>query len=371
VDVSAVDIRAVARAAGVSTTTVSHSLNDVGRISPATRERVRRIAAELGYAPNSLARGLRRQRSETIGLLGDEIVTTPFAGRIIAGAQEAAKAHGSLLLIFNTNGEPELEEREAQLLKQRKVDGVLYAAMFHRQVTIPPTLADVPVVLVDAISDDPSISSVVPDEVTGGRDAVILLLSAGHRRIGFLNGEDDIPATHGRLKGFSEALAAAGIQPNATHVLPVPATPEGGYQGGLSLLQSPDRPTGVFCFTDRVAMGCYQAAAEVGLRIPDDLSIVGFDDLQIISEGLRPGLTTIALPHFEMGAWAINRLYAELDARSKGDVLPAEHLVLPGPVVRRSSVAPPPGSSLTGADQITRKAARSAARRPARSRQPK
>ena len=368
---SAVDIRAVARAAGVSTTTVSHSLNDVGRISPATRKRVRRIAAELGYAPNILARGLRRRRSETIGLLGDEIVTTPFAGRIIAGAQEAAKAHGSLLLIFNTNREPELEEREALLLKQRKVDGVLYAAMFHRQVTIPATLADVPVVLVDATSDDPSISSVVPDEVSGGRDAVSLLLSAGHRRIGFLNGEDDIPATHGRLKGFNDALAAAGIEPDGAHVLRVPATAEGGYHGGLSMLQRPDRPTGIFCFTDRVAMGCYQAAAEVGLRIPDQLSIVGFDDLQIISEGLRPGLTTIALPHFEMGAWAINRLYAELDARSKDEVPPAEHLELPGPVVQRSSVAPPPANSKEAADEINPKAAKAAGRRPARGRQPK
>ena len=367
---STVGIRVVAKAAGVSTTTVSHSLNDVGRISPATRERVRRIAAELGYAPNHLARGLRTQRSETIGLLGDEIVTTPFAGQIIAGAQEAAKAHGSLLLIFNTNGEPEQEEREALLLKQRKVDGVLYAAMFHRQVTIPATLADVPVVLVDAISDDPSISSVVPDEVSGGRDAVSLLLSAGHRRIGFLNGEDDIPATHGRLKGFEEALAAAGVEPNRSYVLQVPASSSGGYQGGLSLLQRPDRPTGIFCFTDRVAMGCYQAAAELGLRIPDDLSIVGFDDLQIISEALRPGLSTIALPHFEMGAWAINRLYAELDARSRGEVLPPEHLVLPGPVVRRSSVAPPAQSSFRAADEITPEAAKPVARRPARGRKP-
>ena len=205
-EASDVDIRVVARAAGVSTTTVSHSLNDLGRISPATRERVRRIAAELGYAPNILARGLRRQRSETIGLIGDEIVTTPFAGRIIAGAQEAAKAYGSLLLIFNTNREPEMEEREALLLKQRRVDGVLYAAMFHRHVTIPATLADVPLVLVDAVSDDLSISSVVPDEVSGGRDAANVLLLAGHRRIGFINGEDDIPATHGRLKRLQRGI---------------------------------------------------------------------------------------------------------------------------------------------------------------------
>jgi LacI family transcriptional regulator len=371
VEPSPADIRAVAKAAGVSTTTVSHSLNDVGRISQATRERVRRIAAELGYAPNILARGLRRQRSETIGLLGDEIVTTPFAGRIIAGAQEAAKTHGSLLLIFNTNSEPELEEREALLLKQRKVDGVLYAAMFHRRVTVPATLADVPVVLVDAVSDDPSISSVVPDEVSGGRDAVTVLLLAGHRRIGFLNSEDDIPATHGRLQGFEEGFAAAAVEPGNAHVLQVPPTPDGGYQGGLSLLQRPDRPTGIFCCSDRVAMGCYQAAAELRLRIPQDLSIVGFDDLQIVADGLRPGLTTIALPHFEMGAWAVNRLYAELEARSNDEVLPAEHLVLPGPVVRRSSVAPPPGDSIGAAAEITPMAAKAAAHRPARGRQPK
>ena len=344
-EASTVDIRVVAKAAGVSTTTVSHSLNDVGRISPATRERVRRIAAELGYAPNHLARGLRRQRSQTIGFLGDEIVTTPYAGGIIAGAQEAAKAYGSLLLIVNTNREPELEAREALLLKQRKVDGVLYAAMFHRRVTVPATLAGVPVILVDAVSDDPSISSVVPDEVSGGRAAVTELLSAGHRRVGFLNMEHDIPASRGRLQGFREGLAAFGVEPDESLVLQAPPTSDGGYQGGLTLLGRSRRPTGVFCSTDRIAMGCYQAAAELGLRVPDDLSIVGFDDLQIISDALRPGLTTIALPHFEMGAWAIDRLYAELDARSRGEALPAEHLVLPGPVVRRSSVAPPSESS--------------------------
>jgi LacI family transcriptional regulator len=369
-EASAVDIRVVARAAGVSTTTVSHSLNDVGRISPATRERVRRIAAELGYVPNHLACCLRGQLTQTIGFLGDEIVTTPYAGGIIAGAQEAAKTYGSLLLIVNTNREPELEAREALLLKQRKVDGVLYAAMFHRSVTVPATLAGVPVVLVDAVSDDPSISSVVPDEVSGGRAAVTELLSAGHRRVGFLNGEHEIPATRGRLRGFIEGLADFEVTPIESLVLQVPPTPDGGYEGGLSLLRRRERPTGIFCFTDRIAMGCYQAAAEVGLRIPEDLSIVGFDDLQIISEALRPGLTTIALPHFEMGAWAIDRLYAELDARSRGEVLPAEHLVLPGPVVRRSSVAPPSESSSRARIGITQTAVMSAARRPAQSRQP-
>ena len=175
----------------------------------------------------------------------------------------------------------------------------------------------------------------------------------------------------GASRGYKEALAASGVEPNRSHILQVPATSLGGYQGGLSLLQRPDRPTGVFCFTDRVAMGCYQAAAELGLRVPDDLSIVGFDDLQIISEALRPGLTTVALPHFEMGAWAINRLYAELDARSRGEALPPEHLVLPGPVVRRSSVAPPPHSSFGATVEITPKAAKPVASRPARGRKHK
>lgn len=335
-----VDIKAVAAAAGVSTTTVSHVLNGVGRVSESTRARVSDIAAQLGYMPNQLARGLRRQRSDTVGLIGDEVVTTPFAGRMIAGAHDAAKARGSLLLIMETGRDPELEEREALALRQRQVDGVLYAAMYHRTVTLPSALADVPVILLDAVSSDGRLPSVVPDEVTGGRAAAEELLSAGHRRIAFINTIDDIPAAHGRLQGFRAALRGAGLRPDRSLVLEAPSTPEGGYHAGLALLSRPDRPTGIFCFKDHVAMGCYQAAAELGLRVPDDVSVVGFDNMEVIAEALRPRLTTVALPHYEMGVWAVEQLYAWLDGPPEAaDVAPHEQIA--GPVIRRESVSSP------------------------------
>jgi LacI family transcriptional regulator len=328
-------------AAGVSTATVSHALNGRGRLSDATRARVRGVAAELGYLPNHLARGLRRQQSETIGLLGDSIVTTPWAVRMVAGVQDAAKAHGSLVMILNTDADPDLEQREAMLLRQRRVDGVLYAAMFHRVVTVPAALSDVPVVLLDATSSDDALSSVVPDEEAGGRVAVEELLAAGHRRIAFINSDHDIPAVHGRRRGVEAAVEAAGHAVDALTILHRPPTPDGSYGAAMELLRLPDRPTGIFCFTDAVAMGCYQAAAELGLRIPTDLSVVGFDDVRVITEALRPSLTTVALPHYEMGVWAVDQLYARLEADQTGGRSEVVHAQLPGLLVRRSSVGPP------------------------------
>jgi LacI family transcriptional regulator len=335
------DIKAVAAAAGVSIATVSHVLNDRGRVSEATRSRVRGVAADLGYVPNHLARGLRRQRSETVGLIGDDIVTTPWAGRMIAGVQDAAKAHGSLVLILSTDADPDLEQRQARLLRQRRVDGVLYAAMFHRVVTVPAVLSAVPVVLLDATSSDGALPSVVPDEEDGGRVAVGELLRSGHSRIAFINSDHDIPAAHGRRRGVEAAAGQAGTAVDALAVTHRPPTPDGGYHGAMELLRRPDRPTGIFCFSDTVAMGCYQAAAELGLRIPADLSVVGFDDVLVITEGLRPALTTIALPHYEMGVWAVDQLYARLAADQTGERSEVVHMQLPGALVRRSSVGPP------------------------------
>jgi LacI family transcriptional regulator len=338
-----VGIRDVAAAAGVSMTTVSHVLNNAEgkRVNEATRARVRAVAASLGYMPNPLARGLRLRRSQTIGLISDEIATTPYAGKIILGAQEALAAHGSLLMVMNTSGDQELEEREARLLV-RHVDGVLLASMFHREIRVPAALAQVPVVLLDAVSADQSIPSVVPDEVAGGRAAVDELLAAGHRRVAFINNSDDIPAAPGRLAGFLAGLSSAGIPPDDSFIVHCPPTPEDGYQQALRLLNRPDRPTGMFCFSDRMAMGAYQAAADLGLRIPADLSIVGFDNLELIADALRPGLTTVSLPHYEMGVWAVEQMYAQLDADADNEApAPARHEKLTGPVVRRSSVAPP------------------------------
>ena len=335
-------IRDVAAEAGVSVTTVSHVLNQVDgtRVSARTRERVEAAARRLGYAANGLARGLRLQRSQTLALLGDRIATTPHAGRIILGAQETASSRGWLLMLLTTGDDAEVERREISALLQHRVDGVLYATMYHRRVVVPDALRALPVVLLDAGSDDDGLPSVVPDEVGGGRAAVAELLEHGHRRIAFLNNVDDIPATHGRLRGYGTALAEAGVPYRDDLVVIEESDTPGGYRAAKHLLTGPDRPTALFCFNDRMAMGAYRAAAECGLRIPDDLSIVGFDNQELIADGLHPGLTTVALPHYEMGAWAVETIIGLLDTPAEQQP-PAPHATIPCPLVRRGSVAAP------------------------------
>ena len=327
----------IARVAGVSMATASRALSDHPKVAEPTRARVQAAATDLGYVPNAMARSLRTQRSYTLGLVSDQIATTPYAGRVILGAQEAAAARGWLLLLLSSGGDPELERREIQTLLQRQVDGLLYAAMYHQLVTPPPTLSQVPSVLLDARSNDPSLSSVVPDEAGGARTAVSELVRVGHRRIGFVTNIDDIPATRGRLQGYREALRDARIGYDPTLVAAGPSTAPGGYPVALALLDRRDRPTALFCFNDRMAMGAYQAAAALGLRIPEDVSVIGFDNQESLAEGLRPGLTTMALPHYEMGVWAVEAVLERISAPDA----PAEHGVLPCPLVQRESVAPP------------------------------
>jgi LacI family transcriptional regulator len=335
-----VRISDVASAAGVSNATVSAALNDVesARISSDTRQRVRETAARLGYVPNRLAQGLRAQRSGTIGFIGDTVATTPYAVEMILGALEVARAAGRVVVLVNTEGDPELEARELATLLQHQVDGVLYATMFHRSVEVPAGLGATPVVLVDAESPDPGVSSVVPDEVAGAATAVGELLEHGHRRIGFINNPDPILAASGRLEGYRTALERAGIGLDPTLVVAATSNgPEGGYRAARRLLDLPARPTGLFCFRDLMAMGAYQAAMEAGLRIPQDLSIVGFDDMEFAG-GLYPGLTTVALPHYEMGSWGVQQLLALMESSTAT----AKQVRLSGELVRRRSVAPPP-----------------------------
>jgi LacI family transcriptional regulator len=334
-----ISIKDVALRAGVSVTTVSQVLNDVPgkRIKDETRARVRQVADELGYRANGVARSLRLQRSHILALVSDEIATTPYAGQIILGAQEAASKRGWLLMLVNSGGDSETERAEIGALQQRQVDGFLYATMYHRLVDVPDVLGDSPVALLDARCDDPRIPSVAPDEVQGGQAATQLLLDQGHRRIGLITNTDDIPATEGRLEGYRRALLQAGIDPADDLIWRERSDSSGGYRAAHLLLARAPRPTAVFCFNDRMAMGLYQAAAERGLRIPEDLSVVGFDNQEMIADGLRPGLTTVALPHYEMGAWAVETLIRRLEDPET----PSEQVLLRCPVVERGSVGPP------------------------------
>jgi LacI family transcriptional regulator len=334
-----ISIKDVALRAGVSVTTVSHVLNDTPgkRISDETRSRVREVAEELNYRANGMARSLRTQRSHILAMVSDQIATTPHAGQIILGAQEAASKSGWLLMLVNSSGDRETERAEIRALQQRQVDGFLYATMYHQVVDVPAELGDSAVTLLDARCDDPRIPSVAPDEVQGGQAATQLLLDQGHRRIAMMSNVDDIPATRGRLEGHVRALRGAGIDPGDDPVVRDLSDAGGGYRAGLELLDRTPRPTAIFCFNDRMAMGLYQAAAERGLRIPEDLSVVGFDNQELIADGLRPGLTTVALPHYEMGAWAVETLIRRIE----GPDTPSEQVLLPCPVVERGSVAPP------------------------------
>jgi LacI family transcriptional regulator len=340
--VKRIGIKDVAAAAGVSATTVSHILNEVEgkRINAETRTTVLRVARELGYRPNSLARGLRTNRTYTVGFIGDEIATTPHAGQIIQGAQDAGTERGLVLLMLNTGGDPELERKAITLLVQHGVDGILYASMYHRVVRVPHQLRSVPTILVDASADDPSVPSVVPDEEQGGMTATRELLTHGHRRIGFVTNIDDIPASRGRLAGYRAALAEQGIGFDPALVVADRSDAPGGYRAARALLESAHRPTALFCFNDRMAMGAYRAAAELGLAIPAELSVIGFDNQELISENLHPTLSTVALPHYEMGDRAIARLQALIDLPDS-PTGPTLQEVLHCPLVRRDSVAPP------------------------------
>lgn len=334
-----VTIKQVAEEAGVSITTVSHVLNDVPglRVNPVTRQRIQEVSARLGYVPNGLAQSLRTRRSNTIGLVGDEIVTTPFAGKLVLGAQEVALSRGSVMFVVSTGYQRDVEHRQIEELLRRQVDGILYASMYHRELDLPAQLAAVPTVVLNAQCTTPGVPWVAPDEIAGGRDAAEALIAAGHRRLGFINNLDEIPASAGRLEGFRARMLEAGLTERELTVLATESEAPGGYAAALRLLAGPDRPTGVFCFNDRVAMGAYRAAAELGLRIPDDVSIVGFDDQEYVADGAYPGLTTIALPHYEMGVWAAQKLFKKINGAT-GDTPTA---LLRGPVVHRASVAPP------------------------------
>lgn len=328
----------VAAAAGVSVTTVSLVMNDVeSRISDETRRRVRDAAQAVGYAPSSIARGLRTQQTRTVGLISDQIATTPFAGRMLAGAQDAARENGHLVYLLDTGGDPVIEGEAIRSLTAQQVDAMIYACMWHRVVDAPAGLRPQTVFL-DCRPAGGGYRSVVPDDRAGGLAAVRELVAAGHRRIAYLD-TDDTPIASGlRFDGYVQALAEAGIAPDPALHVRAETSAHGGRAAADALLDlGADRPTAVFCFNDRMAAGAYIAAHRRGLDIPRDLSVVGYDDQQLIAAEQDPPLTTVALPHYEMGRWAME---VALGVRAEGDE-DAAHL-MECPVIRRDSVGPPP-----------------------------
>jgi len=239
-------------------------------------------------------------------------------------------------MLMTSGKDSALEDREIRALQDQRVDGRIYAAEYHRVVPMPAALSESFTVLVDARTADKRIPSVVPDEEGGAVSAVNELAAHGHKRIGFVNNQDGIPGTHGRLKGYRRGLRDNGLRFRGELVVYDHSGPGGGYAGASTLLDLRNRPTALFCCNDRMAMGAYYAAAERGLRIPHDLSIIGFDNQDLIVNGLRPRLTTIELPHYDMGRWAVLELLKLIES---GRDRPAPRVALPCPLVRRGSTA--------------------------------
>ena len=324
----------VAQRAGVSQTTVSFVINDRSdiSISDETKERVWEAVNDLDYRPNAMARNLRSSKSQLIGLISDEITTTEHAVQIVRGAQDAAWEQDKLLLVVDTDGNPKIKNAAVRTMLEHRVESIIYATMYHRSANPPAPLHGVPCVLLDCYAEDRSFPSVVPDEVQGGRTATEALLAKGRQRIGFLNNVDPIPATFGRLAGYRAALEAADLPFDPTLVKRAISGSSGGYEAATELMLQPDPPTAIFCFNDRMAMGVYDALRKLGRSIPDDVAVVGFDNEEPIAAHLYPPLTTVRLPHYEMGQWAVNFL----EEHAGADAPPIQH-VIECPLIERAS----------------------------------
>jgi LacI family transcriptional regulator len=329
----------VARAAGVSVTTASFVLTgrEGMRISEATEGRVRTASAALGYRPNMAARGLRSKQTMTLGLVADTIGSGPYAGQMLRGAiNEAAKTSRVVMIAETADDDADRAELVAAML-DRRVDGIMYGTTYTHAVRPPKILTSVPHVFLNCLPAEQTAPSVIPDERPAGRTAAAALLDAGHRDgIYYLGGRqitelvpDGIYAGHERLAGITEELRSRDV-PLAGSI-ECAWRPADGYNAARTLLAGGARPRALICANDRVAVGAYQAMAEFGLRVPDDVSVVSFDDSELAG-WMRPGMSSVALPHRELGARAVQLLV-------DGDLAPAVYRVAM-PLVRRDSIAP-------------------------------
>jgi len=328
----------VARLAGLSTSAASMIMTGRPdtRLSADAHAKVHAAAASLGYRPNVAARALRTDKSRSIALISDYVATTRFASGLIRGALAAAEDAKHVMMVLETGGEPAREIEAVEAALDRQVDGLIFAAMRAREVFVPDISVNVPIVMLNGTSARFPVA-VLPDEYEGGRTAVRLLLGTGivdgivllghnsNEEQGLFRSE----AISRRIAGVRDAMSAAGLAFDAElscwNWEPAP-----GYDLIAALLKK-HRPKAILCLNDRLAFGAYQALGEAGLSIPGDVSLVSFDNDELASY-LRPGLTTIALPHEAMGRRAVEML---LDRQTSGEAL------IPMPAVIRGSLREP------------------------------
>jgi len=336
-------LKDVAEAAGVSSATASLVLNGRadGRVSATLAGRVEKAAEKLNYRPNLVARSLRTQVSKTLGLISNDVATSPFAGAMLAGAKEIAWEQGWLLFLVNTNEDKKMEAVATHELIQRNVDGFIYAAMYHQKIDTPDFFAGQKVVLLDCVDSQNRFNSVVPQEYEGAAGAIEYLIQQGHSQIAHITTSEDTIAAVERLRAYKDVLTKNKIQVKNSFIIKAKGSNSiDGYEATKQLLKLSNLPTAIFCYTDRIAMGVYEAISDAGLSIPKDISIVGFDNQLNVADALRPALTTVQLPHYEMGAWAAARLLEAIDPENS-EVLEPTHVQIACPLVIRDSVASP------------------------------
>jgi LacI family transcriptional regulator, galactose operon repressor len=327
----------VAQRAGVSRSTASFVLAgrhlDM-RISEDARQRVLRAAQELDYRPNLMARSLRTKVTKTIALVSDTIASDQYAGRAIHGSLAAAVAHGRLLFIGETEGDPVVEERLISDFLDRQVDAFVYASMFTRYVRLPKLLRGRPVVLLNCLTRTakPTHHAVIPDEARAGWSAAEVVAEAGHREGIHLVGDtaQHLFAGRERLAGIRDGLSAAGTKLAGT--IGCDWWPDSAYEAVSQALAGGLRPRVLICLNDRIALGAYQAVRGAGLTIPDDIAVVSFDDSDLAA-WLRPQLTSISLPHYQLGWQAVELLL--------GPETEPSIVRVPMPVRRRASSGGP------------------------------
>ncbi len=331
----------IAKLAGVSRSTVSRVINDHPNVRPEVRERVWQVIREVGYQPHAAARSLATNRTQVLGLIIPQAVTTlftdPFFPHLIQGMAEACNAHRYHLMLSLFTGRTDQESLYRRVLRSGTLDGVVVASTTLDDPLIPRLLQEkLPFVSVGR-HREAAVSYVDVDNVAGARQAVEHLLRQGHRRIATVTGPLAMMAGRDRLEGYRQALEARGVPVDDALIAEGDFTEEGGRMAMQRLL--PHRPTAVFVASDTMAVGAMKAIKEAGLRIPEDVAVVGFDDLPVASI-VEPALTTVRQPIERLGATAVEVLIGLIEQQAEAP----QHVILPTQLVIRASCGALSGS---------------------------
>ncbi len=334
-------IRDVAERAGVSISTVSHVINETRHVNAATRARVLDAMTELDYQPNRLARSLRNRRTHTLGVLLPNSAN-PFFAQILLGIEAACFDHGYNVILGNAN---ELAERELaylDVLLSKQVDGFCWSPPARMRRRCASWRRGTPrwswSIARRAKPTPPRSNTVFTDNQGGGVLATCHLIGLGHRRIACIGGPSQLTSSAGRVVGYRQALAEAGLGVDERLILGGDFQHEGGYQAARTLLALPEPPTAIFVCNDLMAVGALCAIHEAGLRVPADVSVVGFDNIALAQYSV-PRLTTIGQPTEAIGQAAVRLLLERLQSRD----IPARHERLPVTLIERDSCGVPGG----------------------------